>query len=150
MSEEISEILKFAAMPKVAHNWSGFIKRPNHAGSVIGSAQLSDANNIFIPGVTLEIEVKAPIVTTRCLLLFTIMRRKGAVPRNRVLQLEVCPKDKRSHNGVTVIYGPHFHVGDDEPTPVDELGVNCDDWEGSLAWFLRRINVQPFAVEKPC
>lgn len=150
MSEDIEEILELVALPKIAHNWTGFQKRNNHAGSVIGSAQLSDSNNIFIPGTTLEIELKAPIVTDRCLFLFTIMRRKGLLPRQRIVQLEVCPTDKRSHNGLAPIYGPHLHMGDVEPTQVSENGVNCGDWAGSLAWFLHRINVQPFTVEKPC
>ena len=137
------------ATPKLAHNWSGFQKRNNHAGSVIGSAQLSDASNIFIPGITLEIEVKAPVVTARCLFLFTLMRRKGLV-RRRIVQLEVCPVNKRSHNGVTTIYGPHLHIGDDEPHAVSERGVNCEDWDSALDWFLTRINVSPFVIEKPC
>ena len=150
MQTDVSEIPDFIKVPKLAHNWSGFQKRNNHFGSVIGSAQLSDLDNIFLPGITLEIEAKAPVVTSRCLLLFTIMRRKGVQPRHRIVQLEVCPSDKRSHNGVTTIYGPHLHIGEDEPTAVEEIGVSCEDWDGSLAWFLCLINVHPFQIEKPC
>jgi hypothetical protein len=149
MLDNSIDLSNLLALPKIAHNWSGFQKRNNHVGSVIGSAQLSDMNNIFLPGITLEIEVKAPIVTARCLLLFTLMRRQG-LARRRVVQLEVCPTDKRSHNGITTIYGPHFHIGDDEPTAVSENGVNCEDWDGSLGWFLNRVNVYPFAIEKSC
>jgi hypothetical protein len=150
MSDDADEILRLIAIPKLAHNWSGFQKRSNHAGSVIGIAQLSDSSNVFLPGITVEIEVKAPIITSRCLLLFTLMRQRTGVPRHRIFQLEVCPADKRSHNGASVIYGPHQHIGEQEPTAVSEIGVNCDDWDGSLAWFLRRINLTPFGIENPC
>jgi hypothetical protein len=150
MLDDIDAILRLVALPKRAHNWSGFQPRGNHAGSVIGNAYLTDENDVFIVGTMLEIEIKAPIIAPRCLMLFTIMQRKGTIPRQRVFQLEVCPHDKRSHNGVTTIYGPHLHIGDDEPSAVSESGVNCEDWERSLQWFLRRINVQPFIIDKPC
>lgn len=128
--------------------WSGFRQRDNHASHVIGVAELIDAKSITLPGYTLQIEVKAPIDSERCLYLFSIMHLvKGR--RIRVYQLEVVPANKRSHNGLTTIYGPHEHLGEEEPTPVACSDVNCDNWDASLRWFFNRVSVAPFDVENP-
>ncbi len=133
---------------KVAHNWTGFERRDNQANFLIGTAQLTDLSGIFIPAVTLEIEVKPPIIVDRPTLLFSLRQRVGAL-RGRLYQLEVAPHDKRTHNGDPIIYGPHEHFLDEEVYAVNEIGVNCDDWDGSLDWFLRRVNVENFKVERP-
>ncbi|MDB5576893.1 MAG: hypothetical protein JWR80_2069 [Bradyrhizobium sp.] len=134
--------------PKRAHNWTGFQKRENQANYLIGLAQLSDLDDVFMPGLTLEIEVKSPVLVERCLVMFTLRKRMGAL-RPRLYQLEVCPSDKRSHNGDPVIYGPHEHFLEDEVHAVTEISVNCDDWDGAVDWFLKRINVHKFKVERP-
>ncbi len=134
--------------PKQALRWSGLKPRPNHAGHLVGVADLVDAQGITLPGYTLQIEIKAPVVTARCLYLFSIMRLHQK-QRRRVYQLEVAPRGKRTHNGATTIYGPHEHVGESEPTPVLDSGVDCDNWKGALRWFFNRISVQPFDVEDP-
>jgi hypothetical protein len=72
-----AEAIQLISQPKSARNWTGFKRRDNHAGHLIGSAILVDAQEITIPGITMEIEVKAPIVTARCLMLFTIRHRDG-------------------------------------------------------------------------
>ena len=133
---------------KRAHGWSGFQKRDNQANYLIGISQLTDSEGVFIPGLTLEIEVKAPIMVERCLIFFTL-RERAIGKRPRLYQLEVCPRDKRSRNGVTVIYGPHEHFLDDEPRAVTEMSVNCDDWEASLDWFLKRVKVVDLKVGRP-
>lgn len=133
---------------KHAHGWSGFQKRENQANYLIGVAQLTDSGGVFLPGLTLEIEVKAPVIVERCLIFLTLRQRQGT-KRPRIYQLEVCPRDKRSHNGITTIYGPHEHLLEDEPTPVAEVGVNCDNWDGSMAWFVSRTNISDLKVERP-
>jgi len=143
------DIKELLAQPKIAHNWSGLEPRSNHAGNVIGSAQLADSEGIFLPGITVDVEVRAPIITNECLFFFSLMHRAGKL-RTRVYQLEVCPAAKRSHNGNVVLYGPHEHVGGDEPTAIIETGVNCSDWNGCLSWFMRRINLGPFEIARPC
>lgn len=65
-------------------------------------------------------------------------------------QLEVCPPEKRSHNGDPVVHGPHEHFAEESVRPVSASGVNCDDWEGTLKWFLSRVNVTNLKVENPC
>ncbi len=134
--------------PKQALRWSGFKPRSNHAGHLVGVADLVDAQGITLPGYTLQIEIKAPVDASRCLFLFSIMRLHQK-KRLRVYQLEVAPRSKRTHNGPTPIYGPHEHVGDADPTPVTDSGVDCDNWTGALQWFFSRISVQPFEVEDP-
>lgn len=137
------------AIKKKAHNWSGFVKRENQANYLIGTAQLSDISDVFFPGLTMEIEVKAPIQTERCLFLFTLRQRLPG-KRPRIYQLDVCPRDKRSHNGDPVIYGPHEHFFDEDVHAVGDNGVNCDDWHRALDWFLRQANILKMNVEWPC
>jgi hypothetical protein len=144
-----SEALQLIAQPKSARNWSGFKRRDNHVGHLIGSAILVDQQEITIPGVTIEIEVKAPIVTSRCLLLFTLRHREGK-RRPRVYQLEVVPGDKRSHNGEVSLYGPHEHFLELGAVSIQSPEVHCDNWEGCFDWFLKRINIAHFEVERPC
>jgi hypothetical protein len=137
--------LPLIALPKFARNWSGFQPRGNHAGHKIGVALIADAHGVFLPGLTVEIEVKAPIVTAQCLIQFSLRQRTGKL-REIVYQLEVCPRGKRSHNGLTPIYGPHEHIGDDEPTGIPDLVVDCENWEGSFGWFLSRVKLNPFEL----
>lgn len=134
--------------PKQALRWSGFRPRSNHAGHLVGVAELVDAQGITLPGYTLQIEIKAPVDTARCLYLFSIMRLHQK-QRLRVYQLEVAPRTKRTHNGPQPLYGPHEHVGDAAPTAVIDSGVECDNWPGALQWFFTRVAVQPFDIEDP-
>lgn len=133
---------------KVAHYWTGFERRQNQANFLIGTAQLSDVSGVFIPAVTLEIEVKPPVVVDRGLVLFSLRKRELG-KRTRVYQLEVCPADKRSHNGDPIIYGPHEHFLEEEASAITEKDVSYDDWDSSFRWFLRRVNVRQFEVERP-
>lgn len=134
--------------PKKALRWSGFKQRSNHAGHLVGVAELIDSYGVTLPGYTLQIEVKAPVDAVRCLFLFSIMRLHQK-KRYRVYQLEVAPRGKRTHNGPTPIFGPHEHVGESEPSSVEDSGVDCDNWKGALQWFFTRISVEPFEVEDP-
>ena len=126
--------------------------RDNHAGHVIATAVLTDADGVTLPGLTLVIEAKAPVVTSRCLFLLGIQyNRRGK--KGRVYQLEVCPTDKRSHNGMDgPIYGPHEHVGEagDSVTPLAHPEVSCSNWLGVWAWFVARCNLDLEVLESPC
>lgn len=135
--------------PKQAIGWSGFKQRHNHAGHVIGVAELVDAQGITLPGLTLQIEVKAAVEVDRCLYLLSIMQLIKK-KRTRAYQLEVAPTSKRTHIGNPNLYGPHEHVGDeDEPTPVVSEDVTCDNWDGVLRWFFNRASIVPFHIENP-
>jgi len=134
--------------PKTALRWSGWQPRMNHAGHLIGVADLVDAAGITLPGLTVQIEIKAPILVVSCLYLFSIMQLAGK-ERRPVYQLEVTPAGKRSHNGLVPLYGPHEHVGALEPVSVNHPSVNCDDWDGCLGWFFTRTSILPFDPSNP-
>jgi len=145
-----SEAQSLISISKTIDGWRGFQARDNHAGHLIGSAQLIDSTGVYLPGLTLDIEIKQSAVSAQCLFQFSIRRRRVKL-REIVYQLEVVPFAKLSHNGFTKIYGPHEHVGsEDEPTPVTNSDVNCENWDGCIAWFAKRINVAGLQVEKPC
>lgn len=135
-------------LPKQALRWSGFKARGNHVGHLVGVAELMDAQGVTMPGYTLQIEIKAPVDTARCLFLFSIMRLHQK-KRSRVYQLEIAPRSKRTHNGPVPIYGPHEHLGDAEPSAITDSGVDCGNWPATLQWFFNRVSVQPFQVEDP-
>ena len=134
---------------KRAGNWTGFRPKDNHRGLLVGTAILFDAAEISIPGMTLQIELRAGTVVDDCLITFSIFQRIGLV-RHRAYQLEICPIDKLSHNGEESIYGPHEHMPNGEVRAVRETGVDCSNWQGTLAWFLSRTNIEFFNLEQPC
>lgn len=142
------EALQLLAMRKRARAWSGWIARENHAGHLYGIAQLCSDDGVTIPGLTVQMEVKAPITADVCLFLFSLMRLRGR-ERSPMYQLEVAPKGKRTHNGITTIYGPHEHVGSLEPTPVVDQNVDCAGWSRCLGWFVDRVNVLDFYPTDP-
>lgn len=133
---------------KTAVRWTGWQPRVNHAGHLVGTAELLDGNGITIPGLTVQIEIKSPVVVVSCLYLFSIMQLKGR-ERRRVYQLEVTPQGKRTHNGPTPLYGPHEHVGVLEPVSIQHPSVNCDDWDGCMSWFFTRTSIVPFDPLNP-
>lgn len=133
---------------KTAARWSGWQQRNNHAGHMLGVAKLVDAGGITMPGLTVQLEIKAPVVAVSCFYLFSIMRLAGR-ERRPVYQLEVVPHGKRSHNGLLPLYGPHEHVGALEPVGIDHASVNCDDWDACLTWFFIRTSIVPFDPSNP-
>lgn len=136
--------------PKIAVGWGGFKPRANHSGNVIGLASLADESGTFLPGLTLQLEVRAPVVVDRCYYLFTILQRPLAGNPFRAYQLEVVPGSKCSHRGETVIFGPHEHLGNEqEPVPVAADGVNCGNWAACFDWFKARSNIT-LSVSPPC
>lgn len=131
---------------KKAIKWTGFLRRSNHSGHLIGVAELVDYNGITMPGLTLQIELKEHLTAVRCLYILSIMKLvKGQ--RKRIYQLEVAPKNKRTHNGKdAVIYGSHEHDGENV-VAIDD--VTCDNFPDAVAWFFKRTNIVPFQIENP-
>ena len=98
----------------------------------------------------MQLEVKESVADVRCLFLFSLMQLEPGRGRRRVYQLEVAPSDKRTHNGVTVIHGPHEHIdGQDEPTAIDDPALNCDSWDACLLWFFVRTSITPQEIPNP-
>ena len=145
---EADQALPLIAKAKSAKSWSGWSCRSNHVSHIIGVAELLDADGISIPGLTVELEAKAAIVADTCLYIFSIMKLRGR-ERVPVYQLEVASRAKRTHNGLTTIYGPHEHIGSTEPTPITEASVDCSSWEACLQWFISRTNIVNLTPDNP-
>ena len=144
------EIAALLAQPKGTVEPLEFEDRTNHAGHQSAVAVLTDAEGATLPGLTIQLEVKASATTDRCLYFFSIMLRHGQT-RHRIYQLEVCPSNKRSHNGPgLVLYGPHEHVGDLVPTAVQDPDVRCGEWSNGWRWFRGRCNLAAEIRTIPC
>ncbi|WP_143042984.1 hypothetical protein ABL840_09040 [Variovorax sp. NFACC27] len=137
------------AAPKTFVQSTSWVVRPNHAGSKVLVAGLLDDQGITIPGLTMRLELKAPIVTDACLFLFSLMLQRGSMAP-RLYQLEVCPAQKRSHmDAKQTLYGPHEHIGN-EVFQLDPSGLNCGNWNSCYQWFVGRCNISaPFPIQAP-
>lgn len=115
-----SQALQILAQPKFCSASLAWADRSNHVGLLLASAQPEDGTGAFIPGLTLQLEVKRPIVVDRCQYELGMFLLEQGV-RRRVYQLNVTPRDKRSHNGLSsgAIRGPHEHVGDSTEVVAD-------------------------------
>ena len=133
---------------KQVFRWSGFTNRTNHAGHLIAIGELAGTDGITLPGLTLQIEIKAPVDVSRCLMLFSIMQLESRV-RRPIYQLEVAPAEKRTHNGLEPIFGPHEHIGGNAPVAVANPDVSCTNWHATLRWFFTRTSVTPFSISDP-
>jgi len=112
--------------------------RTNHAGHAYLAGQFEDEDGAIIAGLTFQVEVKAPVVSTRCLFLFTVfMLLHGA--KQRLYQLEVAPAGKRTHNSATqTTYGPHEHIG---ALVVEVSSVGCHDFDGAIDHFAKQCSI---------
>lgn len=115
-------------------------KRSNHAGHQVCGAPLFDAAGVAIPGLTLGLEVRAPLVAASCLFQFTLFKLLHG-HRRRAYQLEVVPAGKVSHrDALQTLHGPHEHFGE-AAFAVQDPAVHCGDWAACYAWFLLRCNL---------
>ena len=78
-------------------NWTD---KGNHIGILLAAAQPEDETGAIIPGLTLQLEVKRPVVVDRCQYELGLFLLERGV-RRRVYQLNVTPPNKRSHNFAT-------------------------------------------------
>lgn len=138
-----------AAVPKRALDALTWEPRANHAGHSFCHSVIVDRNGVTIPGLTVVLEARTPLLVQSCLYLFTLYKVMGGQKR-RAYQLEVVPRERRSHNGLHgPLYGPHEHFGEAAYTVTDPL-VTCSSWPTCLAYFLRQANLEPLNVASPC
>jgi hypothetical protein len=131
------EILK---TPKFCDQDLTWAERNNHVGILLATIGVDDETGTTIPGLTLQLEVKRPIVVERCLYEFGLFLLEGGC-RRRVYQLNVCPLDKRSHNSpAEVIVGPHEHIGD-LVLAIRHEGVCCGEIATAFKFYCQRINL---------
>jgi len=134
------QALQLMALPKLCNASLVWSERDNHVGLMLASAQPEDETGAILPGLTLQLEIKRPIVVDRCLYEFGLFLLEHGI-RRRVYQLNVSPADKRSHNGpLGPMYGPHEHVGN-RVLPIDDPDVACGHPDVTFAYYCRRINL---------
>ncbi|MCK0508422.1 MULTISPECIES: hypothetical protein [Aromatoleum] len=134
----VDEALRLMGMPKKVYGAPQWRSRINHAGHVFLQGQFEDEDGALIAGLSLQIEIKAPIIIQRCLYLFTLFSfRHGA--KHRAYQLEVAPTNKRTHNSPEgALFGPHEHVG---PRVEKVDAVGCGDFNGAAEYFAQRCSI---------
>lgn len=134
------QAIELMALPKLCSASLAWSERDNHVGLLLASAQPEDETGAILPGLTLQLEIKRPIVVDRCLYEFGLFLLDHGV-RRRVYQLNVSPADKRSHIGpLGPMYGPHEHVGN-RVLPIDDPDVACGHPDVAFAYYCRRINL---------
>jgi len=107
---------------------------------LLALTQPEDKSGVILPGLTLQHEIKPPIVVDRCLYEFGLFLLQCGV-RRRVYQLNVSPVDKRSHNGPRgALYGPHEHVGN-QVLPIDDPDIACGRPDVAFAFYCNRISL---------
>lgn len=135
-----SQALQVMASLKFCAESLTWADRSNHIGLLLATAQPEDETGAIIPGLTLQLEVKRPVVVDRCQYEFGMFLLEHGV-RRRVYQLNVTPRDKRSHNGVSgAIYGPHEHIGDSVEAVADP-DIQCGQLAVAFQLFCRRTNL---------
>lgn len=126
--------LKFCAANLV---WAD---RSNHSGLLLATAQPEDDTGAIIPGLTMQLEIKRPIIVNRCQYELGLFLLENGT-RRRVYQLNVTPRDKRSHNQTSgPLYGPHEHVGDSVQT-ISDPDIQCGELEVAFKLFCDKANI---------
>lgn len=132
--------LPLMALPKLCSASLAWSERDNHVGYLLASTQPEDDTGAILPGMTLQLVIKRPIIVERCLYEFGLFQLDKGV-RHRVYQLNVTPPEKRSHNGpLGLVYGPHEHVGD-LVVPVTDPNIACGRPDVAFDHYCRRISL---------
>ena len=132
-------LLVLAQIKFCAANFS-WADRSNHTGLLLATAQPEDDTGAIIPGLTMQLEIKRPIIVNRCQYELGLFLLEHGT-RRRVYQLNVTPRDKRSHNHVSgPLYGPHEHIGDSVEAVVDP-NIQCGQLDVAFELFCRRTNL---------
>ena len=115
--------------------------RKNHAGYLQAILRPEDDLGATVPGMTIEVETKAPLLVDACRTTATLFVLRQGV-KWRVHQIEVQPPHKRTHNGVGgALYGPHAHRGD-ATLPLEDVTLSCQTpLDEFFAVFCERSNI---------
>ncbi|MGS1060563.1 hypothetical protein [Burkholderia glumae] len=128
------------ATAKYIHGDIELKPRKNHAGYQLAVVRPEDELGATLPGLTVEVETKAPLMVDACRTTVSLFLLHQGV-KWRVHQIEVQPSSKRSHNGSGgALYGPHEHRGD-EVLAIE--GLSCETPLANLfALFCERSNIK--------
>lgn len=128
------------SVPKFIDSDLKLIARSNHIGHLVAISQPMDEDGAILPGLTVQLEIKSPIIVDRCLFLISLFQLHRGV-KLRAYQLEVAPNNKRTHNDKDgPVYGPHEHVGD-LVAPCRDPSLTCSALTSAFAFFCQRINL---------
>lgn len=81
------QLMAFPKLCNVTLTWS---ERDNHAGLLLATAQPEDTTGAILPGMTLQLVVKRPLVVDRCLYELGLFQLDHGT-RRRVYQLNETP-----------------------------------------------------------
>ncbi len=108
---------------------------------MIARMPLYNVDGFTIPGVEFGLERKLYSQFEPCKYSFTLFHREEGGKYERFFQLEVMAKDKISHQEPgQLIRGPHL-LDIDQTYQINE-GMECEEDEKWLAWFLNRANIE--------
>ncbi|WP_246326971.1 hypothetical protein [Burkholderia guangdongensis] len=136
-----AEAERLIAMKKILRGDVELKARKNHAGYLLAILRPEDDLGATLPGMTVEIETKAPLIIDACRTTATLFVLRQGV-KWRVHQIEVQPTHKRSHNAPGgPLYGPHEHRGD-ETLALEDVTLSCQTpLEEFFAVFCKRSNI---------
>ncbi|RAQ93318.1 hypothetical protein A4G86_27215 [Burkholderia pseudomallei] len=129
------------AMRKILHGDIELTARKNHAGYLAAVLRPEDELGGTLPGMTVEVEMKAAMLIDACRTSATLFVLRQGV-KWRVHQIEVQPAHKRSHNAPAgPLYGPHEHRGD-EALSLEDVTLSCQTPLSEVfAVFCNRSNI---------
>ncbi|WP_244135787.1 hypothetical protein [Burkholderia seminalis] len=129
------------AMQKILRGDIELHPRKNHAGYYHAILRPEDELGATMPGMTIEVETKAPLLIDACRTTATLFLLRQGV-KWRVHQIEVQPPHKRTHNGTSgPLYGPHEHRGD-ATFPLEGMALSCQTpLDEFFAVFCKRSNI---------
>lgn len=126
--------------PKILLGEMNWQDDPTQSSYLMSQFLVADESGITIPSLTVEFDFRRGIVVHDCKFTFTLFAHRGN-QRRRVYQIEVMPKERRSHQRKDVqLYGPHQHFGDDAER-LDMDGLGCFNHEEWLHEFCRRASI---------
>jgi len=115
-----------------------FQQKPNQGNLLIATCALEDDTGATLPGLTLQLEIRRPLIVDRWQFEFGLFLLQDG-HRKRVYQLHSSPSDKRSHNAKDgPLYGPHEHIGDSVTAVVL---TDSADPASVFALYCKRINL---------
>jgi len=111
---ELDKAKPIIDLPKFCNQNLVWGTKANQNSFLQATSALDDAEGATIPGLTIQLEVKKPILVATYHFELGLFKLSHNGIRERVYQLNVTPMHRRSHNDKKhPIYGPHIHHGCD-------------------------------------
>jgi hypothetical protein len=137
--EEVASALALSKTMIGDLDWN---EKPSNSAFLEATSLLFDDTGATVPGLTVELRVRAGIYPEDCRFDFSLFQVKGS-RRMRAYQINVRPVNKPSHtepNG-EIWYGSHHHFGERAEIILD-TGLGCDHHEKWFKLFLKNANIK--------